>query len=100
MNTICLRPFISEEQKDFTITQEAFDDFTHYIDELWDDFPIDFSFTVEAARDRDDDLAVFRDVKFRVMSRYKIDGDRYFSGDGFSVCVEDTLKLIKSKITS
>lgn len=98
MSVIRLKPFISDEQKDVSLTQREFDDFFAYLSDLWEDFPVDFSFTVESAYDQDNDSVVFRDVKFRVTSRYKLNGDRWLSGDGFAVNIDEVIKLIESAV--
>lgn len=98
MSRIRLVPFISKEQKDFSITRKEYEEFVDYIHRLWEEFPLDFSMTIEAARDFDDDRVVFRDVKFRVMSRYRVNGDRLFSGDNFTVNVDELLRLIERRV--
>lgn len=95
MSVTHLKPFISDEQKDFSITRKEYEEFVDHIYRLWENFPHDFSLTLEAARDRDDDHVVFRDVKFRVTSRYRVDGDRWFAGDSFAVNVDELLQLIE-----
>lgn len=97
MSLTILKPFISSEEYEFSGSQEEFEELCSRFDDLWDDFPDDLLFSVEAAHDSADDRIVFRDVQFRVASRYKIDGDRYFSGGGFAVNIDDTLRLIKSR---
>lgn len=98
MSGIVLTTFISDKYKDETISREIFEEAVDHFVDLWEELPSSTILSIDAAEG--DDGNTYHDLLFHPTSRFRLNGERWFSDGMFTVSIDQLLRVLKSGVTS